>query len=93
MDVLAADDAECNAPCPHDGAKMCGGTERISIYELTVIGQLPAVDPSVDPPVDPVVDPSDPEGLLDGDDDGLDGLLDDDGPLVCVLIPEECNSR
>ena len=66
MDVLAADDAECNAPCPHDGAKMCGGSERISIYELTVIGQLPAADPSVDPPADPPVDtPENP--LAEGD--------------------------
>ena len=34
------EDSECNQPCPHDDEEMCGGDERVSIYELSVIGHI-----------------------------------------------------
>ena len=39
MDRLTQD-YECNQPCPHDSSKMCGGYQRVGIYELSVLGQV-----------------------------------------------------
>ena len=43
MDRLTKE-SECNKPCPHDSEKMCGGNERVGIYELSVLGQIQRLD-------------------------------------------------